>query len=93
MDSCGQNATNWIAGGSAKMWSEDDNDPGVNTMDHSFARFAVSDHADVHLGNVNRVTGKLSSIGSSHHWDAVASFAILSPCIVLHTLPSQVSSK
>lgn len=54
MDSRGYNVTDWKAGGSAKMWAGDDNTSGVKSKGYyNFARFTVSDHADVHLGNTN----------------------------------------
>ena len=54
MDDRGHNVTDWKAGGSSKMWAGDDNASGVKSRGHNFARFTLSDHADVHLGNVNR---------------------------------------
>ena len=46
--------TDWKAEGNSKMWAGDDNAPGVKSKGHNFARFTVSGHADVHLGNINR---------------------------------------
>lgn len=50
----GHNFTDWKANGSSKMWAGDENAFGVDSKSHNFARFTVSDHADVHLGNINR---------------------------------------
>lgn len=46
--------TDWKAEGDSKIWAGDDNAPGVKSKRHNFARFVVSGHADVHLGNINR---------------------------------------
>ncbi|CAL8584989.1 hypothetical protein XPA_010571 [Xanthoria parietina] len=54
MNSRGHIVTDWKAGGNSKMWAGDENAPGVNSKGHNFARFELSDSADVHLGNVNR---------------------------------------
>lgn len=50
----GHLVSDWKADGSSKMWAGDDNASGVDSKGHNFARFTVSDHADVHLGNINR---------------------------------------
>ena len=50
----GHNVTNWKADGFSKIWAGDDNAFGVKSEGHNFARFTVSDHADIHLGNINR---------------------------------------
>jgi hypothetical protein len=54
LDNRGHNVTDWKADGSSKMWAGDENAFGVNSKGHNFARFTVSDHADVHLGNKNK---------------------------------------
>ncbi|KAI4117564.1 MAG: hypothetical protein LQ338_007525 [Usnochroma carphineum] len=54
MDSRGHSVTDWKAGGNSKMWAGDENAFGVKSKGHSFAKFEVSDNADVHLGNRNR---------------------------------------
>ena len=53
MDSRGHHCTDWKADGSSKMWAGDYNASGVKSKGHNFARFTVSDHTDVHLGNRN----------------------------------------
>ncbi len=54
MNNRGHIVTDWKAGGNSKMWAGDENAPGVDSKGHNFARFTVSESADVHLGNVNR---------------------------------------
>lgn len=54
MKSRGHSVTDWKAGGNSKMWAGDENAFRVNSKGHSFARFTVSDYADVRLGNMNR---------------------------------------
>ncbi|KAL8921609.1 MAG: hypothetical protein Q9172_003934 [Xanthocarpia lactea] len=54
MNNRGHIFTDWKAGGNSKMWAGDDNAPAVDSKGHNFARFTVSESADVHLGNVNR---------------------------------------
>ena len=54
MNSRGSYFADWKAEGYSKMWAGDDNAVGVESKSHSFTRFTVSDHSDVHLGNVNR---------------------------------------
>ena len=49
----GHNVTDWKADGSSKMWIGDKNAFGVNSKGHSAARFTVSDHADIRIGNIN----------------------------------------
>lgn len=49
----GHNVTDWKADGSSKMWLGDKNAFGVNSKGHNVARFTVSDHADIHIGNMN----------------------------------------
>lgn len=49
----GHNVIDWKADGSAKMWIGDKNAFGVNSKGHNAARFTVSDHADIHIGNMN----------------------------------------
>ena len=49
----GHNVTDWKADGSSKMWIGDNNAFGVNSKGHNAARFTVSDHANIHIGNVN----------------------------------------
>ena len=49
----GHNVTDWKADGSSKMWIGDKNAFGVNSKGHNAARFTVSDHADIHVGNMN----------------------------------------
>ena len=53
-DNRGHSVIDWKADGSSKMWAGDENAVGVNSKGHNFARFTVSKHADVHLGNINR---------------------------------------
>ena len=54
MDSRTYNITDWKASGSAKIWAGYDNKSGVKSKGYyNSARFTVSDHADVHLGNTN----------------------------------------
>ncbi|KAL9615269.1 MAG: hypothetical protein Q9167_000240 [Letrouitia subvulpina] len=54
LDNRGHNVTDWKADGNSKVWAGDENAFGVNSKGHNFARFTVSGHADVHLGNINR---------------------------------------
>ncbi|KAL9036035.1 MAG: hypothetical protein Q9214_006313 [Letrouitia sp. 1 TL-2023] len=54
LDNRGHNVTDWKANGSSKMWAGDENAFGVDSKGHNFARFTLSGHADVHLGNINR---------------------------------------
>ena len=54
IDGRGHRVTHWKAGGNSKMWVGDENAFGVNSKGHEFARFTISDYADVRLGNVNR---------------------------------------
>ncbi len=51
MEIRGHSVTDWKASGNSKMWVGDENASGVNSKGH---RFAVSDYADVHLGNLNK---------------------------------------
>ena len=54
MDSRTYNITDWKASGSANIWAGYDNKSGVKSKGcYNSARFTVSDHADVHLGNTN----------------------------------------
>ena len=50
----GQNVTDWKADGNSKMWIGDKNAFGVSSMGHNAAKFTISDHADIHIGNVNQ---------------------------------------
>ena len=50
----GHNVTDWKADGSSKVWVGDKNAFGVNGKGHDVSRFTVSDHADIHIGNVNQ---------------------------------------
>ncbi|KAL6714665.1 hypothetical protein ACLMJK_008090 [Lecanora helva] len=50
----GHNVTDWKAGGNSRMWVGDDNAFGVKSEGHNVARFTLSDHTDIHLGNINR---------------------------------------
>ena len=54
LDSRGHTFTDWKAGGYSKMWAGDENSFGIESKGHTFARFTVTDSADVHLGNRNR---------------------------------------
>ncbi|KAL8731569.1 MAG: hypothetical protein Q9181_004255 [Wetmoreana brouardii] len=54
LSSRGHIVTDWKADGSSKMWAGDENAFGIESKGHNFARFTVSDYADVHLGNMNR---------------------------------------
>ncbi len=54
MEIRGHSVTDWKASGNSKMWVGDENASGVNSKGHNVARFAVSDYADVHLGNLNK---------------------------------------
>lgn len=49
----GHTVTDWKADGRSKMWIGDKNAFGVNSKGHNAARFTVSDHADIHIGNIN----------------------------------------
>ena len=49
----GHNVTDWEADRSSKMWIGDKNASGMNSKGHNAARFTVSDHADIHIGNIN----------------------------------------
>ena len=49
----GHVVADWKADGSSKMWIGDRNASGVNGNSHHAARFTVSDHADIHIGNFN----------------------------------------
>lgn len=49
----GHHFTDWEAHGRSNFWAGDENGFGVESRGHNFARFTVSDNADVHLGNVN----------------------------------------
>lgn len=49
----GHNVTDWKADGSSKMWIGDKNAFGVNSKGHNAARFTASDHAYIHIGNMN----------------------------------------
>ena len=53
LDKRGHNVTDWKADGSSKLWIGDKNAFGVNSKGHVAARFTVSDHADIHIGNIN----------------------------------------
>ncbi|KAL8988425.1 MAG: hypothetical protein Q9169_008556 [Polycauliona sp. 2 TL-2023] len=50
----GHHVTDFEARGSSRLWVGDDNAFGVDSRGHNFARFTVSDNANVHLGNVNK---------------------------------------
>lgn len=54
LDNRGHNVTDWKADGSSKLWAGDENAFGVESKGHNIARFTSSDHADIHLGNINR---------------------------------------
>ena len=49
----GHNVVDWKADGSSKMWIGDKNAFGVNSKGHNAARFAISDQAYIHIGNIN----------------------------------------
>lgn len=54
MNNRGHTVTDWKVEGNSKMWAGDENASAVHSKGHNFARFTVSESADVHLGNVNR---------------------------------------
>lgn len=45
---------NWEAKGQAKVWIGDDNGFGIESKGHHSSAFSILDHADVHIGNINR---------------------------------------
>lgn len=51
MNRRGHTFTDWKDGGSSKMWAGDDNAIGLKSKSHTFAKFELSDNADIRLGN------------------------------------------
>ena len=54
LDNRGHHVTDWKADGSSKVWIGDENAFGVSSRGHTLTRFSSSDHADVHIGNINK---------------------------------------
>ena len=56
----GHSITSKKATGSSMVWEGDKDGFRVDSKGHNFARFTVSDHADVHFGNVSKGNGTRS---------------------------------
>ena len=54
LERCGHNVTDWKADGNSKMWIGDKNAFGMNRKSHNAVRFTISNHVDIHIGNINK---------------------------------------